>query len=407
MMMESASVRAACSLLRLAASLLTVMAVEGVAAQVDDYRVDYVKRHCFYRSGDEFSIINVDVEWPRQLGRAPVAELKRHITEKLFEVGSEDFDVALGGYLSRFGQPVDGQLEQLPDHDKYCHADLGLRLMGYEKDRYIAFQLTVSCRPEARSSQKARHVSHLFTYDLRRGVLLGKGDILQERRTREPYNRDVLLAQIASGAVIDEEPDSVDVDGWPLDVCYADSFLVFDLGLREHDNLHNSVSMVRMEHFSFFVTSKMRKWQKALARNERIAEKEPPQPSVERDDARLFAATMPKFNGGEKALFAAISRSLKYPEQDFFQHREGKVVLSYVVEADGSVGDVAVIHPVSPRMDREAVRALRMVCCWTPAMEDGRPVAVRQVIPVVFKLIGVGSVSVPRGSGRSRESRCG
>ena len=94
--------------------------------------------------------------------------------------------------------------------------------------------------------------------------------------------------------------------------------------------------------------------------------------------------SLPHYIGGDKELFRFISSNLVYPPLDLHLNISGKVVLSYIIEKDGTLSDISVIVPVSPRIDREAVRVLRLSHKWIPAMVAGKPVRMRSTIPVSF-----------------------
>ena len=375
---------------------MTLLVTLCADAQHKGYEVGYDRAHYFYQMGDELSIIDMDMEWPRRLDGAQVEPLCRYMTKELF--GEEDVSLkaATDKYLKRFGRPVNQAFGAMPDDSKYCHVAIGSKLIGYESGRYVSFQLTLMQQPESASSQLPRQVSKLLTYNLVSGRVMATEEMLRLRRINDVFYRDHFVSCIASGALVKEEPDSVDVSGWPLDVCYADGYMVFDLGFKETDQLHNSIAMVSSEKMDFYLDTKFKKWIKGPAA---------PAPKAEEDGSLgfsesisgqenglsdeacvIFTDTMPQFDGGLEALVRQISASLRYPEMDFYLEREGKVVLAYVVEKNGMVGDVAVIKGVTPTIDREAVRVLRSVCCWKPGMKDGKPVAVKQVIPIIFKL---------------------
>ena len=373
-----------------------VLASLCASAQHKGYEVGYDRAHFFYQLGDELSIIEMDMEWPRHLESAQIAPLCRYMTKELF--GEEDVSLkaATQKYLQRFGQPVVQDFNVMPDDSKYCHVAIGSKLISYECGRYISFQLTLTQRPESASSQQAREVSRLFTFDLSSGQVMTKDEMLRLRRVNDVFYHDHFVGCIASGALIEEEPESVEISNWPLDICYADGYVVFDLGFKEKGQLHNSIAMVSCEKIDFYLNPKFKKWLKAPVAATTQVEAEPPSDSSERvfgkgtglndEEYVLFADTMPQFDGGLEALAKQISSSLHYPEIDFYQEREGKVILSYIVDKNGIVADVAVIKGVSPTIDREAVRVLRSVCCFLPGMKDGKPVAVKQVIPILFKL---------------------
>lgn len=83
-----------------------------------------------------------------------------------------------------------------------------------------------------------------------------------------------------------------------------------------------------------------------------------------------------------------FTKNLKYPESAQKDKVEGKVYVSFIVNADGSVSDVKIEKSVDPRLDREAVRVIKMMPQWQPGLYKGKPTRTKARLPVVFKLFG-------------------
>jgi protein TonB len=95
---------------------------------------------------------------------------------------------------------------------------------------------------------------------------------------------------------------------------------------------------------------------------------------------------MPQFPGGQAELFKFISENMKYPVDAQKKKIQGRVILSFVVNEDGSISNVNVVKKVYPSLDAEAIRVLKMMPKWQPGYQDGKAVKVRYVIPMTFKL---------------------
>ena len=95
---------------------------------------------------------------------------------------------------------------------------------------------------------------------------------------------------------------------------------------------------------------------------------------------------MPEYPGGMPAMFEFMMSNLKYPEDALKQKVEGKVMVSFVVETDGSVSDVKVARNGFPSLDAEAVRVVQAMPRWTPGKDRGRVVRVNYSLPVLFRL---------------------
>lgn len=102
-----------------------------------------------------------------------------------------------------------------------------------------------------------------------------------------------------------------------------------------------------------------------------------------------IAATVeqsPSFPGGYQAMNDFIGKNLKYPEQATKNGVQGKVLVSFVVETDGSITDVKVIRGIGSGCDEEAVRVVKAMPKWQPAMKEGKAVAMQFYIPFSFVL---------------------
>ena len=95
---------------------------------------------------------------------------------------------------------------------------------------------------------------------------------------------------------------------------------------------------------------------------------------------------MPSFPGGLSALNQYLSNNVKYPVVAQENGVQGRVVVSFVVERDGSITDVKVVRSVDPSLDREASRVVSSMPKWIPGKQNGSPVRVKYNVPVSFKL---------------------
>lgn len=94
-----------------------------------------------------------------------------------------------------------------------------------------------------------------------------------------------------------------------------------------------------------------------------------------------------KFRGGESALLQFISQNLVYPVIAQEQEIQGSVILEFVVEKDGSIGDVKVIKSLSKECDQAAIDVVRKLPRFTPARKQGKPVAVMFRLPIRFRFV--------------------
>ena len=95
---------------------------------------------------------------------------------------------------------------------------------------------------------------------------------------------------------------------------------------------------------------------------------------------------MPQFPGGQIAMLQYLMKNIKYPEQAVKEGIQGRVTVRFIVEKDGSISDVKPVLSVHPLLNKEAVRVVKSMPKWTPGKQNGKPVRVRFVVPVMFKL---------------------
>lgn len=95
---------------------------------------------------------------------------------------------------------------------------------------------------------------------------------------------------------------------------------------------------------------------------------------------------LPQFPGGAVEFMKWLTKNLKYPSSAQQRKIQGKVVAQFIVNKDGSISDITLVQKVSPELDREALRVLRMMPKWTPGVMDAKPCRTKVCIPVVFKL---------------------
>lgn len=95
-----------------------------------------------------------------------------------------------------------------------------------------------------------------------------------------------------------------------------------------------------------------------------------------------------EFPGGFSAMVAYLGKHIIYPEEEQEDRIEGKVVVQFVVRRDGSVEDIEVLRGVAGGigLEREAVRVVKTMPLWKPAMNNGVTVNSRVTVPIMFHL---------------------
>lgn len=121
-----------------------------------------------------------------------------------------------------------------------------------------------------------------------------------------------------------------------------------------------------------------------LKLKETVAQPEPK--PVEETKVFDVVEQMPSFPGGDGALMEFLSKNIKYPVVAQENGVQGRVVVSFVVERDGSITDVKVARSVDPSLDKEAVRVVKSMPNWIPGKQNGSSVRVKYNVPVSFRL---------------------
>ena len=111
-----------------------------------------------------------------------------------------------------------------------------------------------------------------------------------------------------------------------------------------------------------------------------------PTDSVAKDEVFMVAEQMPEFPGGMKELLKFLQDNLRYPNSAMEKNVQGRVIVQFVVEKDGTPTEFKVLRSVDPDLDAEALRVLQTMPKWKPGMQRGEVVRVKYTVPVSFKL---------------------
>ena len=96
----------------------------------------------------------------------------------------------------------------------------------------------------------------------------------------------------------------------------------------------------------------------------------------------------PMFPGGMEEMMKFLQQNIKYPKEAQEQGKQGRVIVQFVVNKDGSIVNDSIVRSVDPLLDAEALRVVRSMPNWTPGKQRGKEVRVRFTLPVSFRLDG-------------------
>lgn len=94
----------------------------------------------------------------------------------------------------------------------------------------------------------------------------------------------------------------------------------------------------------------------------------------------------PSFPGGREELFKYLAYNVRYPIDAAKNKIEGRVLVTFVVEHDGSISNVNVANSVYPSLDKESIRVVSGMPKWIPGKANGKTVRVKYTIPITFRL---------------------
>lgn len=192
-------------------------------------------------------------------------------------------------------------------------------------------------------------------------------------------------AKVEKKEVIKTEPEKV-VEKVKSSVKFTAPVIKKDNEVKEEDEIKlDEVEKSNKAIGTFDVEGNDEVGGEVLKAKEEIAAPEPPK---HEEENKIFEVVeqMPKFPGGDAALLSYLSSHTNYPTVAAENGVQGRVVVGFVVERDGSVSDVKILRSVDPSLDKEAMRVVKSMPKWTPGKQNGSAVRVKFQVPVSFKL---------------------
>ncbi len=107
---------------------------------------------------------------------------------------------------------------------------------------------------------------------------------------------------------------------------------------------------------------------------------------VEEQQIFQVVEEMPEFPGGMAECMKWLSKNIKYPTISQENGVQGRVIIQFVVNRDGSIVDAQVARGVDPYLDKEALRVVGLMPKWKPGKQRGKEVRVKYTLPVMFRL---------------------
>ena len=107
----------------------------------------------------------------------------------------------------------------------------------------------------------------------------------------------------------------------------------------------------------------------------------------ETEEIFVIVEDSPEPKGGMAAFYSYVGDNIKYPRQAQALNIEGRVFVQFVVNKDGKLTDIEVVRGIGGGCDEEAIRILKNAPAWKPGKQRGRPVRVKMVLPITFKIM--------------------
>ena len=106
----------------------------------------------------------------------------------------------------------------------------------------------------------------------------------------------------------------------------------------------------------------------------------------ERENVFVTYEEPPKYPGGNEACFKFIEENIKYPAEAIAQKLEGRVIVQFIIDRDGSIIEPKVYRGVNPLLDQEAIRVVSSMPKWIPGKSKSKVIRSRFTLPVTFSL---------------------
>lgn len=199
-------------------------------------------------------------------------------------------------------------------------------------------------------------------------------------------NTEKKEAKVEKKEIIKQEPEKV-VEQVKSSVKFTAPIIKKDSEVKEEDEIKlDEVQKSDKAVGAFTVEGNDEVDGAVLKAKDDIAAPEPPKHVVEETKIFTVVEQMPMYPGGDAALMGYLRDNIKYPTVAAENGVQGRVVVGFVVERDGSITDVNILRGVDPSLDREAMRVVKSMPRWNPGKQNGSAVRVKYQVPVSFRL---------------------
>lgn len=388
-MMKKAVLFLLALVMAVAAEAQTV-AIASSSSALNRVRIKYVNDKWLAQKGNDLYLVTLDLEWPQQLGGSETPALQAYLSQQLFGKAAP----SLRGALAQLNERTGERITRMPDGDHLTrhYLDARVYIIWYAREQYVSLRLVAA---ETDSHGKAtRQVSQYLTYDIPGDRVLTRDEVFNESTLTGRYDENYRLifeSAMAENAVCNSaDMQLVDLTTLPRDFALCGPTVRFGLGGNPaHDN-YSVFPLAQLNELGY-TSRKFRKWLAGETKSKKEAEtKETALPESSYDittrDTPVIEVPEQRaeFVGGTDSLMAYVLRNAVFPEDEF--EVQGRVVVSFVVEKDGSLSNLTVVRSPSLALSRETIRVFRSMPRWKPAMHQGETVRSRIAFPLLFRM---------------------
>ena len=227
--------------------------------------------------------------------------------------------------------------------------------------------------------------------------LIQANKYLEERRLASQHDQTEVFVDLTAEEpepekqiIEPEKPEVIPEEVESATIKVTELQIVEDAEVREEDEIVTIDEQMATDASAGTVTHLDGSTNKNIFIEHRVEIKVEPEPVAEPKTEEIFKSVeqMPQFPGGEAALMKFLASHINYPPMAAENNVQGRVVVQFVVDKTGKVGEVKVVRNVDKDLDREAVRVCQALPKFTPGRQNGRPVSVWYTLPIQFKLQG-------------------
>ncbi len=367
-----------------------VLSASNAAAQVaynQTYAISYVNEQHLMQMTNQLRLVDVNIEWPERLCGSDVPILKKELCRMLFGVESTSLRGSLDAFLAKCGK----ELTSMPDAQgiRKAYVYFKVSILAHRPGKFISFQVLNTVRDDKKLAPDLMK-QYLLTYNILEDKLMRTKDILKRQYLNDGYDGMYIPLFIYDNF---DEDIAFNTKKMPDEACLDDDGLIVNLFGTTKDEFGDNLVLIPNEDITFCYKSTVAKWlRKSEVKSYKSGDELKSGFSMVEylpgDSTRVYesASTLPEYEGGTKAMMDDLVRWVEYPERELYKKVQGKVVVSIVVGHDGKTSSPIVISPVSPGLDRAAVKAVMALSKWKPGYIGSNPVNVRISIPVSFKM---------------------